>query len=210
MWWRRVRRPVVGWFDRSQVQRLRAEVESTRRPAIVVDLAGVDGFDSAALGDLLDLQEQCGTDRIAVEGLEQAAVRLLGLDRPPERIDLDAEGPEGTPAVRVSVLYGTVVMQAPPPTLALRAFERAVADVLVEPAGIVVLDLLGVREVSPPAVTAIAELAGELAYRQRRFIIVNAHVWVAAHLHHAGLPPDTTVAVDETTSLPDPSPRARA
>lgn len=179
-----------GYLDLAAAGRVRA-LASTGAHRIVLDVGQLNGFDSAGLDTLLQLQADLGAERLRIDGLETATSRIVGLD--PAPIDLDE--PAGRAArVRVSVLNHVAVVRPSAHAPSDGALAAALRDATRPLVTTVVLDLVDVTTLSPSALWEVAESAAELSRRGRHVLIVNVAPALIGVLNNTAMPADVYIA----------------
>lgn len=149
--------------------------------SVVLRMTSFRYFDLTTLEQLTALVDR-HPGRVRLEGTEDVASALVP-DAAPAATDADVAG--RAVAALNNVLVVAMVVDGRP--LSAHQVELAFARVVASPQPLVALEFLGVAEITPGVTLAVAELSGDLAYRGRRLLCVNAEPQVAAALRTAGL-----------------------
>jgi anti-anti-sigma regulatory factor len=163
---------------------------------VVIDLTAIPEFDSDGAAAIIGLQESFGSDRIGVVGFRQAAARIIGADEL-EAVDPPTDGDQSGWVVRR--LRSIAVVQPD----GLRAvttddLEPAVTDAIETRAGIVVVDLRGVR-LTRAGLQTIAFASSTAALNGQELLVVNVDEQTGERLRRAGLSRTTYVAPEPLT-----------
>ena len=192
--------PVVVTLDESltqhSMQRLRTLIRdvSGTRP-VIIDLTTIPGFDSQGTTDLLALQDELGTERVAVVGLRQAAARLFGLaamaaDTQTEDTQTDDHVAASS---RVLPTPGMVFLEsksAASPQLLNSTLQAAIARDIA----IVIVDLESVAVASIEVLAAIRSASLAAAMHGQELVLVNVGDELARLLNRVGLAATTYLA----------------
>ena len=179
---------VDGFLDRDAADRVARVAGRTSRP-LAVDVTHITGFDSRGLAVLLKIEHDLGPDRVWVQGLEEATVRLVGL---PDSDVIDVDVPRHPPTQLTTLNRVAVVSLTGAPLV-----EGAVADSLRAAAELdvvtVVVDLLGAPELPTPVLWELAEVSAEVRLLGHQVMIVNASAACAEAMAGAAMTSDVFV-----------------
>ena len=165
---------------------------------VVVDLTAIPGFDTDGADTLFQMQATHGPSRVSIVGFRQATARIVGADEGPPAVVQQA----GWVVRRLRNLV--VVQPREPEQPAAAGLEQTLAEAAGGPeTAIVVLDLLGLRDLPHSAVDAIAFASSSAALRGQELLVVNVSLDVAEALRAVGLSATTFLAPEP---LPEPPP----
>jgi anti-anti-sigma regulatory factor len=163
---------------------------------VVIDLTAIPEFDSDGAAAIIGLQESFGSGRIGVVGFRQAAARIIGADEF-EAVDPPTDGDQSGWVVRR--LRAIAVVQ-PDELRAVTTddLEPAVTAAIETRAGIVVVDLRGVR-LTRAGLQTIAFASSTAALNGQELLVVNVDEQTGERLRRAGLSRTTYVAPEPLT-----------
>ena len=158
---------------------------------VVIDLTAIPEFDSDGAAAIIGLQESFGSDRISVVGFRQAAARIIGADEL-EVADPPSDNQQSGWVVRRLRAIAVVQADGSRP-VTTDDFEPAVTSAMETRAGIVVVDLLGIR-LTRIGLQTLAFASSAAALNGQEMLIVNVDADTGERLRRAGLSSTTYIA----------------
>jgi anti-anti-sigma regulatory factor len=174
--------------------RLVSDVAAAGGQDVVVDLSGIDGWDSEGAATIAELAE--GPRPVRLLGFAEATGRMFGVtERPigPDPADAADSAGAADAAERLTRLRATVVYRPATGADLVRRLEAIVADSGAE-ITVVVVDLADLSALEPADVDVIAFASSLAAVRHVRLLVVNVPPDDIDGLRGAGLSDQTWVS----------------